>query len=104
MEPVQHYVRYGGLGIMLVVTSALALEERYYFKLPRRQAVPAVLGVSVTTWLAGLGTGTAGWWGCPRSGSGCWGSPSCGCRCTTTSATRRPTRSDALGVQNAAMT
>ena len=53
-------LHYGGLGFLFVVTSALALKERFCFKLPGLQAVPAVLAASVGTGLMGLGSVTAG--------------------------------------------
>ncbi len=51
---------YGGLGFLFVVTSALALKERYCFRLPGMRLVPAGLALGVFTGLAGLGEVTAG--------------------------------------------
>ncbi|MEO0603574.1 MAG: DUF2301 domain-containing membrane protein [Myxococcota bacterium] len=57
LEPLLHY---GGQGFLFVVTSALALKERYCFKLPGVQLVPVGLAASVATGIAGLGELTAG--------------------------------------------
>jgi len=53
-------LHYGGLGFLFVVTSALALKERFCFKLPGLQAVPVVLAASVFIGLAGFGMVASG--------------------------------------------
>ncbi|MEN0061444.1 MAG: DUF2301 domain-containing membrane protein [Myxococcota bacterium] len=56
---VEALLHYAGLGFLFVVTSALALKERFCFRLPGLQAVPVALAGGVATGLFGFGTLTA---------------------------------------------